>query len=88
MTRVVFGSRCVENVLSNFCPSPLEFEGLIFTCPESLFQGIKALYSDEPKRLKILQRWIVMLQESWESSQGFGYFHVEQCQCQCYENDS
>ena len=52
MTRVVFGSRCTENILSNFCPSPLEFEGLTFTCPESLFQGIKALYTQEPKKIK------------------------------------
>ncbi len=52
MTRVVFGSRCVENILSNFCPTPLEFEGLTFTCTESLFQGIKALYSEEPEKIK------------------------------------
>lgn len=48
---VVFGSRCVENVLSNFYPGSLKFEGIHFECPESLFQGLKALWSSEPRRL-------------------------------------
>ena len=51
-TKVVFGSRCTENVLSNFCPGSLKFEGIEFQCPESMFQGLKALWSSEPQRLR------------------------------------
>lgn len=50
--KVVFGSRCTENVLSNFCPGSLKYEGIEFQCPESMFQGLKALWSSEPQRVR------------------------------------
>lgn len=48
---VVFGSRCRENILSNFCPGSLSFEGIEFQYPESMFQGFKALWSSESHKL-------------------------------------